>query len=220
MPPPYDVDVDRLRHMIEVEKLQQWRVARILGVHRDTVNRKCRKHGIQTQRTGPRSGPGHPEWKGGRNIDADGYVILWQKDHPDSRRSGYVLEHRIVMERIVGRRLRKNEVVHHRNGNKQDNRPSNLVLFSNNGDHLKHELSDDPIHRLCVGCKMRRPAILESLAGDVALPPPRSPQSKAMRERDILASCELLQIPLPPWFSRWRCSTIPPGRQRRSDRHA
>ena len=76
----------------------------------------------------------HPSWKGGRRISANGYIEIRVKDHPRNR-GGYVFEHILVMERMIGRYLTKEEVVHHINQNKQDNRVENLMLFQNRKDH-------------------------------------------------------------------------------------
>lgn len=76
-----------------------------------------------------------------KRIDKSGYVELRLPNHPDARKSGYILEHRLVMEKHIGRRLDSREVVHHKNGDKSDNRIENLHLFSDNSSHLRHELT-------------------------------------------------------------------------------
>ncbi len=50
-------------------------------------------------------------------------------------------QHRVVMERMIGRRLRKGEVVHHIDENKKNNHPSNLVLFKSQAEHARHHQS-------------------------------------------------------------------------------
>ena len=48
------------------------------------------------------------------------------------------LEHRVVAEQMLGRKLRPGEVVHHIDGNRQNNTPSNLMVFKNSSEHLKY----------------------------------------------------------------------------------
>lgn len=80
-------------------------------------------------------------WKGGKLLDKSGYILIRKPEHPHAIH-GYVREHRLVMERKLGRFLKPGEVVHHKNKNKRDNRPANLVLFSSNGSHLTRELKN------------------------------------------------------------------------------
>ena|SRR3990167_9417979 len=66
-----------------------------------------------------------------------GYILICNPKHPFSNNKGYVREHRLVMERHIGRYLNSNEVVHHKNGIKDDNRIENLELFPNISEHMK-----------------------------------------------------------------------------------
>src|SRR5262245_48560685 len=62
-------------------------------------------------------GANNPNWKGGRKRTASGYILLIApKDHPNTDKRGYVMEHRLVMEGCLGRYLERWEEVHHRNG--------------------------------------------------------------------------------------------------------
>ncbi|MBU5214382.1 HNH endonuclease signature motif containing protein [Heyndrickxia oleronia] len=70
----------------------------------------------------------------GRKRTPAGYVALCIKTHPNSDVLGYVFEHRVVMEMYLGRYLLPNEVVHHKNHIKHDNRLENLEVM----DHTEH----------------------------------------------------------------------------------
>lgn len=70
---------------------------------------------------------------GGRWVGSQGYVyILVQPEdffYPMAR-DGYVLEHRLVMAKAIGRNLHDWEIVHHKNHNRSDNRLENLQLVT------------------------------------------------------------------------------------------
>lgn len=66
-----------------------------------------------------------------RYINAQGYAVLTSHyDHPNSTYRGEVLEHVMIMSKVLGRGLVKGENVHHINGVRDDNRPENLEVWS------------------------------------------------------------------------------------------
>lgn len=76
-----------------------------------------------------------PMWKGGITRK-NGYVMIWKKGHPYAYSNYYMLEHRLIMEKKLGRYLFPWEVVHHKNGIRDDNRIENLELLPS-GRHNK-----------------------------------------------------------------------------------
>jgi hypothetical protein len=99
-------------------------------------SREMRK--ILTDNAG--KGSANPNWRGGKMVRPDGYVYIYSPHHPYSNR-GYVMEHRLVMEKFLKRFLLPKEVVHHINEVKDDNRIENLMLFKNTGFHLTYHLT-------------------------------------------------------------------------------
>lgn len=114
-------------------------------------SRACRNKAHPNR--GPRPGTGmkgadNPAWKGGvtfwrkhGNYKPIKYVRCPVEFLPMARKDGYIMEHRLLMAKMMDRLLTKMEVVHHKNHNPQDNRLKNLELFPDNRTHKKAEWS-------------------------------------------------------------------------------
>lgn len=82
-----------------------------------------------------KTGTNNHRWVDGTN-HKQGYILKYMPMHPAAVK-GYVLEHRLIMERHLGRRLTKVEVVHHKNFIRSDNRIGNLQLMENQAEHRR-----------------------------------------------------------------------------------
>lgn len=89
-----------------------------------------------------RNEKGQFESKGGV-IEHNGYVCVYKPEHPRARANGYVRKHILVAEEMLNRPLNSEEVVHHINGDKTDNRPENLEVFATHAEHVKHHNHKD-----------------------------------------------------------------------------
>ena len=67
-------------------------------------------------------------WNIRKIVSKGDYNYAVVPEHPNRTKNNYVLEHRVVMENHLGRLLNDDEVVHHINGNKKDNRIENLTI--------------------------------------------------------------------------------------------
>ncbi len=109
------------------EGLTAREIASRIGCSKSGAIRALRINGYQiraAERREPPVGPKHPSWSGGRWLDGDGYFHVWTPN-------GYRQEHRIVAQAKPG------EVVHHIDGNRQNNDPANLRVLPGHAEHLK-----------------------------------------------------------------------------------
>jgi hypothetical protein len=85
-----------------------------------------------------------------------GYILAYRPEHPRAGTTGYIMQHRLVMEEILGRPLRRAEVVHHRNGIRDDNRPENLELLTKKAhDKLPKSRRNRIVKCPCCGSRLR-----------------------------------------------------------------
>lgn len=88
-----------------------------------------------------RFGEDASNWRGGRRFTGEkGYVHIFYPEHPNATKAGYMMEHRLVMEKQLGRYLEADEDVHHINENVKDNRPENLMVVSRSEHKIIHSL--------------------------------------------------------------------------------
>lgn len=116
--------------------LGQQQVADELGISQPVVSRVLRRNGVVNQRVTSYAPENHGRWRGGRVIDSHGYVLVTPTEEDlqycEPKANGYAPEHRLVMGRLLGRPVRLDESVHHKDGNRQNNDPSNLQLRQGN----------------------------------------------------------------------------------------
>ena len=80
----------------------------------------------------------NPRWKNGRSKHR-GYILIKKPNHPNITKKGYIREHRLIVEKQIGRYLHRWEVVHHINEIRDDNRPEKLIAFKSNSAHKRFE---------------------------------------------------------------------------------
>jgi len=130
-----------------VENLSCSEIAKLKDCHLETVCRNLKKYRIPTNKSknsGKRhpcygkKAMAHPTWKGGRSKNSGGYILIYNPEHPFATKKGYILEHRLLLEKHLGRYLSSEEKVHHINRKKDDNRTENFMLFPSDFSHLNY----------------------------------------------------------------------------------
>ena len=110
---------------------------RTKGVHNSpkTEFKRGEHHSPKTEfKKGQTSGSKNCRWNGGQKREK-GYVYIFKSKHPSCTTQGYIKRSRFIMENLIGRYLNFEEIIHHRNEVRNDDRPENLYLCVNRAEH-------------------------------------------------------------------------------------
>ncbi len=139
---PQLANKDWLENKYLVEHLSTVQIAQLVGGSVGAVSDWMKRHNIKARSIkdslvarypSGRSGNQAANWRGGRQI-INGYAWMYIFNHPHAPKNR-IQVHRLVMEKELGRYLKSDEVVHHIDGDKQNNALSNLVLKTR-GEHV------------------------------------------------------------------------------------
>jgi len=117
-------------------------IAKAVGLSPRYVRKVMKRLDLPRLHEGAQPGKANHQFRTGRRIDLDGYVLVTAPpDHPfarprPGRKAKVMFEHRLVLEQHLGRYLRPEEVVDHIDGLTLHNAPENLRLFESNAEHL------------------------------------------------------------------------------------
>ena len=140
---PFKVKLDKgkLEELYWKGEMTQPEIAKVLGCTLRVVFERMKEYKIPTRgchEAVKLMYKNHPErikrmehstnWRGGK-VKHQGYILIYKPMHPNNA-NGYVPEHRLVMEKSLGRFLKSTELVHHKNQKRDDNRIENLALLA------------------------------------------------------------------------------------------
>lgn len=129
-----------LREMYVTKRMTSIEIARTCGATKESVCRGLRNAGIPTRKM---VGPNHGSWKGGRHI-RNGYLQIWNPKHHRANNIGFVADHILVMEKVLGRPVTREEHIHHVDFDRLNNRQENLWITSKK----KHKLAEGSVNKL------------------------------------------------------------------------
>ncbi|RYD84061.1 MAG: HNH endonuclease [Verrucomicrobiaceae bacterium] len=167
MPKEIFISEEDLRRLYVDEQMSTPAMAEHFGTTKATIRRKLVKAGIPLRdasvaakigylfgRRDPRRGEASNNWTGGVRMNG-GYRMV-KDPHHHVAASGYMMEHRLLMEEHLGRLLRPGEEVHHKNEIRNDNRLENLELMSK-PDHMRLHVTERwQTGRMANTCKPRK----------------------------------------------------------------
>lgn len=123
------------KYWIEESSLSQ--IAEIVGVDIKCISKWMNTVNIPRRQCGARCGKHNHHFQGW-SINSQRYKLIHSPNHPYRDKRNYIREHILVIEKYLNRYLLPNEIPHHINENKIDNRLENLYLFLGSAEHSRY----------------------------------------------------------------------------------
>ncbi|MHA1360894.1 MAG: hypothetical protein ACTSRC_22460 [Candidatus Helarchaeota archaeon] len=125
--------------MLYSEGLTMEDIAKKLGTTKRVIHLRMQEYNIPRRKT---VGKNHGSWKGGKIIK-NGYPATYNPEHPRAMKIGYVYDHILVGEKILGRTPRRSEPIHHIDFDRKNSNEDNLIICRNHREHgLIHSSAD------------------------------------------------------------------------------
>jgi hypothetical protein len=135
-----DITKEELYDLYYNKNMSYLQLSREFGCSISLICKRFKRYGFEPSkniRTLSKEGKKNPAWISG-TIKRHGYVYVKNRTHPFCNAEGYVPEHRLVMEKKLGRHLTQEEIVHHLDFSRTNNNEDNLYLFENKSKHIEY----------------------------------------------------------------------------------
>lgn len=133
----HNLPLGEVKHMYLKDRLSYDTIGKKFGCSGATIRKRLQARGIPAQPYA--TGESCPQWKGGRRRQTQGYIEVFNPQHPRANANGYVLEQVKVWEEEHGTPIPEGWVIHHINGVRDDNHPHNLEALPR-GKHMSNHM--------------------------------------------------------------------------------
>jgi len=133
--PKFNQQQDKEIAVLYINGKTAQQIAKLFGVYKQPVLNSLKRTQTPRRKWWPRAAKEkHGNWHGGTRM-IKGYKHIYLPGHRLARTDGWIAEHRLLKELEI---IEKSQIVHHKDGIRTNNSLENLLVFSNNSEHIKY----------------------------------------------------------------------------------